>query len=150
MKTLLMIFMLVGCAAAQTFDVELDVQSANPSLNSTMESHLSRELRSLGDVRVVNSNAFYTIHILAMESKTVSGYASGYSVAFVTTWNTPCTLHANNSSRTCRLFDDFHTFETGPNGLKSMCEEIIAAFDATSLKPLRNLPKKKQPEIVYN
>lgn len=62
------------------FKVKLEV-SCNDEIKNEIYSYLSRELRSLGDVVLVDSNEYYTIQIVGMTTKTKDGYNAGITLS---------------------------------------------------------------------
>lgn len=57
--------------------------SAPDNIKGAMSSYLNRELRSLNDVELVDTNPFWEIDVVAMELKTVGGYTSGVALSTV-------------------------------------------------------------------
>ncbi|HKQ23146.1 MAG TPA: hypothetical protein VJT81_01735 [Burkholderiales bacterium] len=65
-----------------TAKVRLHV-SADTSIKSSIVSYLSRELRSLGDVEIVDENPGWELYVVAMEVTTVSGIKTGFALTSV-------------------------------------------------------------------
>ena len=79
----LLICLLAAAAEAQTkFRVKLDITESESS-KGQVTSHLTCELRSLGDVIVVDDNLAYTLPIVAMEIPRMPGYKSAMAMSVV-------------------------------------------------------------------
>jgi len=128
-------FPLIG-QIKQSYDVLIDVDLKNKEVASTVESYISRELRSLADVNVVTKDPFCTLHIIGIENTSVgSSTVRGYTLSVVTVFHSPCTMYGK--AQTCELFDGQSIYTDSPENLRTMCELIVTRFDTHSLKPLR-------------
>jgi len=67
-----------------TTKVRLDI-AANEEIKNEVYSYLSRELRSLGDAKLVEDNPDWTIKVIALQIKTKAGYKSGITLSVVIT-----------------------------------------------------------------
>ena len=124
--------------------------TADGNIKGQIESYISRELRSLGDIIVTNDHPDWILNIVAMESKTRSGYKSGivlsivilepfkeYSAAF----QVDIKSHEMFYKYVTSLHEvSGHGLRTGSSeDLKSICEGIVADFDSKHLKNSRKI-----------
>jgi len=134
------------------FRVQCNIDAENGIRNSVV-SYINRELRALGDVRVVENSPDCIIHINALEDKTVGGRRTGYSVA--RTVRKPYSLRAwrillqnqgvdstvvaavENSISGYDIMLAQGVYTTGTAGLQALCERMVANFDAEILEPAR-------------
>jgi hypothetical protein len=123
--------------------------SANESIKGKIESYLSRELRSLGDVVVTDDNPRWILSVVALESESKSGYKTGVdlSVVILEPFNNqffvdmvPEKSKELASSMTSSLYSySGHWLRVGaPEDLRSICNGIIADFDSSELKEARD------------
>lgn len=114
-----------------TFRIWVDVSGDNIS---EAESYLKRELRSLGDVEIVDHFAIphFTIHAVILRTKNMSGRETGLAIS----WVTESHLHKLEDKYTGILLDH-QLWTTGTESLKRKCEEYIARFDSMALEPMR-------------
>lgn len=130
--------------------VRLSITADEP-LQNQIYSYISRELRSLGDVEIVNQDAEWVINVVAMTVHSKSGTELG--VAFSTV--------VLGSSQTLKVLVDIselskkereafytmiplyctfngHSLETGDKeDIKTLCHVIVVDFDFDHLKPSR-------------
>lgn len=100
--------------------------SGNPRVLA--ESYIKRELRSLGDVTIVDildENADYAIYILVDETKLKNGHKIGFHCAWAVVEPIPGCAHFRN----VLLFYD--------QDLKKICQRIVADFDINYLEEIR-------------
>ncbi len=129
--------------------------SANENIKGEIESYISRELRSLGDIIVTDSNPRWILNIVAMELLTKGGYKSGVvlSVIILEPFDNGLvkTLLVDKTDRQmCVLltsnlyyYPKGHWLRVGaPGDLRNLCNGIVADFDTEYLKPARNLWQK--------
>ncbi len=138
MKTLFLILVLSCAAFGQktTTTVSIDVQSRNKDLQSTTQSYIEREVRSLKDVEIKSKGSFYSISIIVMENETESGNKTGYTLSTVVTWHNTCQSFQKDTYP-CEVFDDHFISVCPLDGLRAACEKIVTSFDTRSVKPLR-------------
>ena len=111
-----------------SFKIKIAASGANAS---QVFSYVARELRSLGDVEVVDKSYNYSIDILTVTTETMSGHrVGGYATAFVI-------LDKDNVFLYCYLYmfdkDDF----------KGTCETVLTNFDIQFLEPIRQQLRKE-------
>ena len=122
-------------------------------------SFLTRELRSLGDVEVVDTAPDYEISVVALEtSSRGSTVPTGYAVSAIVTAPIDLTLVKNQGEAlrpsNAKLYDSlFKTIEhttagrelilghylriTSPDRLAQLCESLIAEIDGETFEGLR-------------
>lgn len=142
--------------------VQLLLTCTDESLKNQFISFLGRELRSLGDVTLVDENADYVIELIVMKVALRSNEPAGFAVATYVSepvkskkWLTDCSqfpgscltgkvddrrrsiieILTNDTQR--RLFFQLQTGSL--DNMRSTCQDIIADFDVKTLQPNRNL-----------
>jgi len=108
------------------FKVRLSI-SADEDIKQKAESYLSRELRSLGDVTIVDSGDEYKICIIVLQHESESGTLLGYSISVV----------FGELDNYLYYLIDHRLYTGGPERLRSRCEDIILDFDNKYLKEKR-------------
>jgi hypothetical protein len=158
------------------------VISAQEESENQIYSYISRELRSLGDVKLVKDNSTWTIDIIASQIKDKTGYIGGitFSIVILKRFDIPVESlmlavraafgispeHLEKSrelrqfmeeqfnfleetfteiNTTCNISNIVHhSIRAGDNkDLQSICQEIVADFDAEHLKKERDKRQKK-------
>lgn len=127
--------------------VRIDVTADNDIKNS-VSSYLNRELRSLGDVDIVDNDYHWALSILAVQLTTIGGYKSG--VAISTVILTPFTnavfvglfkpeYRDGGLALTSNLFQypDQWLNVGQTDALQNLCKEVIAQFDTKYLEEQR-------------
>ena len=155
----LFLMMSVGFTGAQQGErlptklrVSARVSGKNLSLTTEVESYLKRELRSLGDVEIVDFG-IYELYVMIMESKyKSSGTKTGeisYSYVGVKRFN-PFNLKAKlprehfdtvfDATSNLYYLPDLHGMGIDANRdeLKQLCQSIVAKFDTLLLEPDRS------------
>ncbi|NIR52222.1 hypothetical protein GWO43_26880 [candidate division KSB1 bacterium] len=143
---LLLFFNLIPCDNANpqsksltSLKVKLEI-SADQSIKNIVSSYITRELRSIPDVTIVESDYLRTISIIATEMEYQSGENSaGVAIAVVVL------QPIDNSSFDPKLreglepviFRDFRLYTGSSEDLKRICQTIIADFDRETLEPIR-------------
>ena len=86
---LIVVFMSISTAESDkvknskfSTNVRLDI-AANDEIKNQVYSYISRELRSLGDVKVVENDPHWIIQIVAMQEKNRTGYDMGVAFSIV-------------------------------------------------------------------
>lgn len=116
-------------------------------------SFITRELRSLGDVEVVSTNQDYSINILVLETKTKQNIATGFALSILITRGNSIALvlgmttnriadeqalglvnAAAVASKDLVILEEHEVETCGPDGLRKVCEEIVARFDSEHLE----------------
>ena len=150
--------------------VQLSI-AASDEINNLVNSYLSRELRSLGDVKLVEDDPEWIIDIIACQAKDRTGYVGGvvFSVVIEKRYRLPVELLLSTVRSAFRItsndwdklkevrqslegafteidnacnFKDLvhHKLRTGNSrDLQSICQEIVADFDAEHLKKQREI-----------
>jgi hypothetical protein len=131
--------------------VGLDISTPDEGLTNEIYSYTSRELRSLGDVTIVDvNNALWTVTINAMESRYTDGTASRHVVMAVAVTQ-PATWHTlfkdKLDSRYYEVLrglcsevvdlEEMWVSACAREHLKSTCRNLVASFDGRILKPER-------------
>ena len=130
--------------------------SANDNIKGKIESYISRELRSLGDIIVTDDNPRWILRIVALESTTKGGYKSGIdiSVVILKPFNNDLIIsiisQVDEKSKevvsllTSNLYSfSDHSLRVGaPEDLRSICSGIVADFDTQHIKPARDFWQK--------
>ena len=143
--TLLIIAPSVQAQDSNPFRVSV-VVSADGSTKSRVESFISRELRSLGDVVVTNDNPEWTFSIVVIEPKLENGRRVGIvlSTVILRRFNNTMTVYNTRDERkefvsniTSNLYSlPDHLLNMGTD-LREICSEIVADFDSDKLKDAR-------------
>jgi len=127
--------------------------SASDSIKGKIESYLSRELRSLGDIVITDDNPRWILSVVALEAESKGGYKTGVvlSVVILEPFNNQFVVNMVPektkelvSGMTSSLFSySGHWLRMGaPEDLRSICNGIIADFDSIELKSARDLWQK--------
>ncbi len=66
-----------------SFKVRLDIIAEDKDTKQTIESYISRELRNLGDVTIVDTGEDCELGLIVFESKTLSGIKAGIAISVV-------------------------------------------------------------------
>ena len=119
--------------------------SADKNIGNRVDSYIKRELRSLGDVAIVEKYGDWELDILAMESITKGGNKSGIvvSVAILekprgSIWDLIPSKSKDEDPLRPDIYITDHWLRMGPQeALKSICEKIVADFDSMHLEPFR-------------
>lgn len=145
-------FLPILCSAQelQPFSGRVSVSvSANDDIKGKIESYISRELRSLGDIVVTDDNPRWILSIVALESTTKSGYKSGIEISVVILEpfdNSLVISQVNEKSKefVSTMTSGLHSFSGqwlrvgAPEDLRSICNGIVADFDSQHIKPARD------------
>jgi len=135
----------------QTFSGRVQVLvSASDSIKGKIESYLSRELRSLGDIVVTDDNPRWILSVVALEAESKGGFKTGVdlSVVILESFNNQYVVNVTPekskklvSVMTSSLYSyTGHWLRVGaPEDLRSMCNGIIADFDSSELKKARDI-----------
>ena len=124
--------------------------SASDSIKGKIESYLSRELRSLGDIVVTDDNPRWLLSIVALESESKGGYKTGVdlSVVILKPFNNQLLIdNAPEKSKEAISFltsslysySDHWLLMGAPEELRSICNRIIADFDSRYLNESRKV-----------
>jgi hypothetical protein len=133
-----------------TFRVKLEI-SGNDNIKTEVSSYLSRELRALNDVVLVDDNPHYLISIVAVEVPSLSGYKTGVNLSvvvlkiFPNKWLDIWIMKLPDASKkgildyTSNLyyFIDHSTIGGSSDDLQSMCKKIVATFDNETLEEIQ-------------
>lgn len=156
----LLLGMSIGFTGAQkvsqqlAFRVGVSVSSSDASTKALVQSYIKRELRSLGDVEVVEfANSDWQIDITVLKARSMSGVHQGYCMGVIYTrrYEVPdyildSMLKPSVSAERRKLW--FRPVEElvggtllvgGMDNLKSMCESAVADFDTKALDVRRNV-----------
>lgn len=112
--------------------------SSKEEIKSNVVSYVSRELRALGDILIVDSEPQYRISIIAMRAESRAGNSMGYVISTVVTKHiqpqhlTQECEYAETLSQAISIFGLVlrHDLEiTGAESLEKSCKEIVASID---------------------
>jgi len=121
------------------------IVSAKENIKSSLTSYLNRELRSLNDVELVETDPEWELNVLAVELKTTGGYKSGVALSVVII--SPF-INQMLSGFFQEQFEDAglkmtsdlylypdHWLNVGPaDKLQDLCKDVIATFDTKHLE----------------
>jgi len=118
------------------FKIALAINCSDEGTNKKTESYLSRELRSLGDVDIVDSGEECKLTAIVVKDMYKSGEVLGYSLAVLCTIPYICDNQLFDHAGSHRLYT------TGKDDLRYVCEEIILNFEDDYLKEKRKARAK--------
>jgi hypothetical protein len=135
------------------FSVKVKVSlSSDDSIMTSVSSYLNRELRSLGDVELVDNDPEWVIFVLALEIKREARRTNGValSTVFIRSFNNkvlgplvePKFKDAvlDLTSNLSYYNNTNHSLNVGATeDLQEMCKEIIAKFDMKCLEESRKI-----------
>lgn len=160
----LLLLATIATASAQTrgyppFSSRVNVEiSAEESIQNEITSLISRELRKLGDVVMVNEDYTYKLSIVVIEHRLESGRTVGVSFSVVILQTVPSDLllkplvkadswKSVESWVSKVYFYVGHFIQTGPkNELEDLCRSVVAKFDSNHLEKDR----KEYQRIIDN
>jgi len=134
------------------------IVSGDENIKGVITSYLNRELRSLNDVELVDSDPEWTIMVMAMEARTIGGYKSGIILS------TNIIRHFSNQilsslfqekfkeaglKITSNLYWDVDQWlNVGPaDKLQELCKKAIANFDTKHLEEGRKFFRKMKEDL---
>jgi hypothetical protein len=132
--------------------VSVSVTADNLNVKNEIESNISRELRSLGDIIVTHDQPGWLLSIVAKETTNQRGDKTGYAIS--TTVLEPFqrkymldAVNVDDKTKdllfkgTANLYYYINQWISlgGPDDLKNMCNSLVAKFDSENLKPSRDL-----------
>jgi hypothetical protein len=141
--------------------VRLDIDVEPNDFKSELTSYLSRELRALGDITIVQDNPTYFVHVLGFDTTLRSGARAGYTFAAVggmlmnreyvlNMGELELKLQGLQGKKPSAAFEGFaesisgyrqvlyfQIFTTSVDGLRSTCEKLVAALDTSAFQPRR-------------
>lgn len=139
----------VGSAAADNAPkfskaVSISVNANNTEIKSTIKSYIGRELRTLGDVEIVDQKWDYELRIIALNLGKKSSDSLGYALSIVVvSRNNEAILRLIQPSvpeNIMKFYSDLPSFETASlvagstEKLKELCEELVTDFDKDVLE----------------
>ena len=135
--------------------------SADENIEGKIKSYINRELRSLGDVELVDDDSEFELEIVAIEQMTESGNKVGIVLSTVIStkydnWYlltlVPASKKEELDKQTANLyFFPDHWVKTGPTrSLRKLCNEIVADFDTKHLENIRKLERQYLDIIEKN
>jgi hypothetical protein len=145
--------LLYSGAAEPKIRVVVSVGSDSDSSKAEIESYVKRELRSIGDVEIVEKNANAELALVEVEINS-GGSVIGYAISSVGTVKAPLeyfrkALGDLDKDRREALLENFsateivnmHSISYTPfRELKTYCSKIVASFDSGVLERIRKLP----------
>lgn len=150
------LLMLSGVAIAKSgnkvFRVYVDV-SGDPNIKSLITSYITRELRSIGDIVVVDSKPDYKLIIVAIEDHTTSGKKFGFSLAITILeyyrediFRFMLKEKYKDSFRSIMAdlceFKNLLVMCDSDKNLRSTCSKIVANLDNEYLEPSRKFRQR--------
>ena len=134
----------------RVYRVQVEVSyKADDTMNSLIKSYIKRELRSLGDVEVVNTNPEFQIIIVGKTDHTKGGRDLGYSlaVAYTTRHTVPSFVLRKDISDWMKstylspvyVLEGLIIMGGERENLQSVCQETVADLDTKMLEPLRRV-----------
>lgn len=147
----------VPADSTHSFRVKVSV-TAPDNIESQVKSFVSRELRSLGDVIVSDSDFEYVIGILVLVLTTEGGYESGVGIStivlstFENEWMIPSIKPESvdlvkNFTSDLYYYPDHQIRVAQRDSIKSQCEQIVAEFDSGYLNPRREAMQRYKDSI---
>ena len=128
----------VGAQPQTIYPVYLDVTARDPVTQTKIISAVSRELRKLGDISVVEDKPVFDVHIVAIETKNQAGAETG--LAFAVTVAIPLAIAAPQAGSEGERWIDTFLF-TGPD-LDSVSQNAVAYIDTNVLAHVRAYASK--------
>jgi len=149
---LTLIILRVACVGAELpkFSASVTISvSANELIEQEVTSYISRELRQLGDVMIVDEGFRWQLGIVALEANLTDGKKSGFVLSAV------IVEHFDNSifdyvagekehvEETKAITEDLVSFPDhvvyvgATKDLQLLCQKLVAHFDATHLDSAR-------------
>ena len=101
------------------------------SLKNQFNSNLNRELRSLGDITIVDTKPDFVVSVIVIKLTGDRPGLSGFSVATLVT--------TRELTTGAEYVLDFKLRAGSLDDVKSFSQSIIADFDATTLEPNRKV-----------
>ena len=112
-------------AGEKQFSVLVNVPIKN-ELTDRVKSFVTRELRGFSDIKLVDQlehkNRQYFISIVPVQIKLTNGVIVGVAVSYV----------FQDGERIMH-----HVLTGSPEALKTLCQELVSAFDTTIIEPNR-------------
>jgi hypothetical protein len=134
----------------QPFSARVSVSvSAHEKIKGLIESHITSELRRLGDIVVTDVSPRWVLSIVAVESETKGGLKLGVILSavvlepfenqYVVSLVSPKSKEAVSSFTSGLHRYSDHWISTGASqDLKTLCEKIVANFDSHHIKPVKD------------
>ena len=138
--------------------------TAPEEIRNQIDSYISRELRSLGDVQIITDEPDFVISVLAIVVDNRAGYKAGFALTDVIL--RPCQnkakfwkmlfgqslsekQYATLEGMTADLyrFEDQHIRVSALTDLQGVCQEMVADFDTKHLKSEREWQQRVEKEI---
>lgn len=118
--------------------VEVSVEDGDENFKNLVQSYLNRELRSLNDVELVETNPEWELHVIALETKYTNGDKDGgvvLSVVLLHQWRNGNDTEQEDLHR--KAFAT-HWLRTGPlESLQGHCKGVVISFDTKYLEVFR-------------
>ena len=138
----------------QPFSARVSVSvSGHEKIKGLIESHITSELRRLGDIVVTDVSPRWVLSIVAVESETKGGLKLGVILSavvlepfdnqYVVSLVSPKSKEAVSSFTSGLHRYSDHWISTGASqDLKTMCEKIVTDFNSNHIKPLKDSRQK--------
>ncbi|MFN0278020.1 MAG: hypothetical protein ACKVRN_05385 [Pyrinomonadaceae bacterium] len=128
-------FTLPVVSQAKKFQINISITAKDEKMESDIKSYVARELRSLGDVDVVEVGD-YTVKIAILKILARDGYEVGYAVSYTLIHNVVCqgNVYLDDIDGGLRITDT--------DSLRKTWEYIVTTFDTRVFEKLRKASKK--------
>lgn len=127
-------------ADAPFYRIALEVSCSDQYFKSRVYSLVSREMRKLGDVEVVDSTAKpdYIFKIMGLKSKSAGGVEYGYALSTVLVGLSPRKFFDGMMEE----YFDADLYVGAVEKIEERCAQIVASFDTDFLDARRKLTAK--------
>ncbi len=119
--------------------IVLDTIGLDEYFESTFTSYVARELRSLGDVEVVEEEADWKLNFTVKQHDKTGHYIIGVVVSIVMDWKRIARMEKPRNVGQIYVYLFNNVYYTTTIEVKDVCEQIITAFDLAFL----NLARKQ-------
>ncbi len=154
--------------------VELNI-TADKEITNEVYSYISRELRSIGDVKLVEDNPDWVINVVAMQTKNIAGHSTGVAFSVVVVaelhsvpilleivkWTFGISPKELRETQYMGLENSFTAVTAGQSAIQAhylrvgstenvqrICQGIVADFDAEQLKNAREIHEEMTKNIL--
>lgn len=119
----------------KTFAVKVIIE-ADKNISSEIESYIKRELRSLGDVKIVEAEEDCALSIIVIDWQT--GIAFSFAFLAVLRRDLYPEIKDTIEKENVYLLGNLGLRTGSPEDLRKICEGIVAEFDTEFLEKYRN------------
>ena len=125
-----------------SFNVNVKVVAETAGIRETIKSYVNRELRSLGDVVLVDSLESFLdlgLYISAMKINLEDGRSVGYSLSAIAVY---AVYSGETDEAPDKIYYDSNLLLTDKEGLKEICERIVVWYDIGLIETFREIQNK--------